>query len=193
MILKSISDIFKDSKEAAQLFQSIKKNDKVSIEGITASSFSLIISAVYSNNPGQILVVTKNAQTMQELFLDLSCYLDPEKVLMLPPWETLPYEFVSPSERVERERISAIYKILKGETACGNRFCRVIDTRCTRKGLFCLKKVLRLTREKNILLMIFWNFCLTTDIQGNIKWNPSGSSRGKAASSTYFCLRIKIL
>ena len=115
MILKSISDIFKDSKEAAQLFQSIKKNDKISIEGITASSFSLIISAVYNNNPGQILVVTKNAQTMQELFLDLSCYLDPEKVLMLPPWETLPYEFVSPSERVERERISAIYKILKGE------------------------------------------------------------------------------
>jgi transcription-repair coupling factor (superfamily II helicase) len=115
MILNSISNIFKDSEEAAQLFKDIKNNDKVSVEGITSSSFSLLISAVYNNNPEQILIITKNSHTMQELFLDISCYLDPEKVFMLPPWETLPYEFVSPSEKVERERISTIYKILKGE------------------------------------------------------------------------------
>ncbi|MBN2403092.1 MAG: transcription-repair coupling factor [Spirochaetes bacterium] len=115
MILNPVSQIFEKAGEAAELFKDIKSNKKVSIEGITASSFSLIISAVYGRHPEQMLVVAKNPQTMQEVYLDLSCYLEPDDLVMLPPWETLPYEFVSPSERVERERISAIYKILKGD------------------------------------------------------------------------------
>jgi transcription-repair coupling factor (superfamily II helicase) len=115
MILNPILNIFKVSEEASQLLQNIKSKVKVSVEGITASSFSLLISAVYKDIPGQILVVTKNSHIMQELYLDLSCYFESDKVLMLPPWETLPYEFVSPSERIERERISALYKILKDE------------------------------------------------------------------------------
>ncbi|MFH0977339.1 MAG: transcription-repair coupling factor [Spirochaetota bacterium] len=115
MILNQVTHIFEKSKEAAELFRDIKGGKKISVEGITESSFSLIISAVYDRHPEQMLVVAKNPQTMQEVYLDLSCFIDPDKVVMLPPWETLPYEFVSPSERVERERIAAIYKILKGD------------------------------------------------------------------------------
>ncbi len=115
MILYPISNVFKDSDEAAQIYKNITERENISIEGITASSFSLIISAVYGNNPDQILVLTKNSHAMQDLYLDISCYLEPEKILMLPPWETLPYEFVSPSEKVERDRVEAIYRILKNE------------------------------------------------------------------------------
>ena len=115
MILNPLTHIFGKSKEAAELFRDNKDGKKLSIEGITASSFSLLISAAYSRHPEQMLVITKNPQAMQEMYLDLSCYLDADSLIMLPPWETLPYEFVSPSERVERERITAIYKILKGD------------------------------------------------------------------------------
>jgi transcription-repair coupling factor (superfamily II helicase) len=117
MILNSISQIFEKSSDAKNIFECISSNKKLLIEGITPSSYSLIVSAVYKHKSDQILVVTKNSQSMQEIYLDLSCYIDPENLLMLPPWETLPYEFVSPSERVERERIAAIYKILKGDAA----------------------------------------------------------------------------
>ena len=51
---------------------------------------------------------------MQELYLDLTCFTDPDLVFTLPPWDTLPYEFVSPPENIERERITAIYRMIRG-------------------------------------------------------------------------------
>ena len=107
MVLNPLSVIFEKS-ELTPLLQEIKQKANISIEGITASSFSLIISSVFQRSSEQVLVITKNSQSMQELYLDLSSFIDSETLNTLPPWETLPYEFVSPSESVERERISTI-------------------------------------------------------------------------------------
>src|SRR5690554_4994258 len=112
MILNSVSSIFKKN-EISPLFRDLDLKSNISLEGITSSSFSLIISSAFEHLGGQILVITKNSQAMQEMYFDLSSFLDNDKIVMLPPWETLPYEFVSPSERVERDRVSAIYKILE--------------------------------------------------------------------------------
>ena len=114
MQLREISELFIKSDEFNEFVQ--RKNDeKISVEGIAPSSFPLIISSLYSHSPGQVLVITKNFQKMNEVYIDLSCYIDPQYLCTLPPWETLPYEFVSPSENLERERVATLYRIINGE------------------------------------------------------------------------------
>ncbi len=49
---------------------------------------------------------------MQEIYLDLTCFTNEESLFKLPSWETLPYEYVSASENVERDRITTIYRML---------------------------------------------------------------------------------
>ena len=89
----------------------------MSIEGISPSSFPLLISSVFYSRGRQILVVTEGVSRMQELALDLSCFIDDSLIFRFPSWETLPYEFMSPPESVERERITSIYRIMSGEPA----------------------------------------------------------------------------
>ncbi|MCU0821220.1 MAG: transcription-repair coupling factor [Spirochaetes bacterium] len=137
MILKPISDILEKSDEITELFSRIGSGDKISIEGISKSSFPLIISSMFCKSPAQTLVITKDSQSMHELYTDISCFVDPDSVFALPPWETLPYENVSPPESIERERITAIYKILEGSPA-------IIVT--------ALESVIRLVPEKKFLL-----------------------------------------
>ena len=110
MILKSISESFSNSDEFKNLVDIID-NRQISIEGIASSSFSFIISSVFSSFREQILVITENYQKMQELFLDISCFADPGDICVFPPWETLPYEYVSPSEKIDRERVTTLYRL----------------------------------------------------------------------------------
>jgi transcription-repair coupling factor (superfamily II helicase) len=114
MLLREISEKFIKSGEFNEFMQR-KKNEKISIEGIAPSSFPLIISSLYNHSPGQLLVITKNFQKMHEVYLDLSCFIDAQYLCTLPPWETLPYEFVSPSENLERERVATLYRIINQE------------------------------------------------------------------------------
>ena len=112
MILSSIVSSYIQSGEFSGLSNGA---GKISIEGVAPSSFSFIIASLFAHNPVQTLVVVKNYQRMHELYLDITCFTDPGHVVMLPSWETLPYEFVSPSEKIERERVSALYRLLKGD------------------------------------------------------------------------------
>ncbi len=114
MILEQVLQLYAGSDEFSTLHEHAD-TAPVHVEGISPSSFSLVIAAAYHKNPVQTIAVTHNYQSMQELATDLSCYVDPERVFTLPPYETLPYEFVSPSEKIERERVTALYKLLSGE------------------------------------------------------------------------------
>ncbi len=117
MILKSISEQFIRGAEFRQLDQAMETSvpGKVSsIEGIAPSSFPLIAASVFNRFGGQVIAVAENPQKMQELYLDLTCFTDPDLIFTLPPWDTLPYEFVSPPENIERERITAIYRMIRG-------------------------------------------------------------------------------
>ena len=113
MILKHLSEIYTNSNEFHGFTS--REDKKIIIEGIVPSSYAFAISSIFNNSPRQTLVVTKNYQKMQKMYLDLSCFVNPENVAVLPSWEMLPYEFVSPSENIERERVSTLYKILNGE------------------------------------------------------------------------------
>ena len=111
MILKSVTDRFRDSEEFRLLGPAPAS---AAVEGIAASSFPVITGAAYHRSPGQYLVITETPQKMHDLYLDLSCVIPEEELYMLPPWETLPYEFVSAPDKIERERITSLYRILSG-------------------------------------------------------------------------------
>ena len=98
MLLEPITRSFIGSGEFADY--RARRGEKLSIEGIAPSSFPFIAASIYNESPAPTLIVTKNAQVMQEFALDLSCFTDARNVYTLAPYETLPYEFVSPPEKV---------------------------------------------------------------------------------------------
>ncbi|MBN2040939.1 MAG: transcription-repair coupling factor [Spirochaetes bacterium] len=149
MVLNTLSAIFEQS-ELGPLFSKNKKNAHHSIEGITAAAFPLIISSFFQHASGQILVITKNLQAMQEIFQDLSSFIGPDQIFTLPPWGTLPYEFVSPSEAVERERVNAIYKILEGASGV---FVTTVEglIRAVPEKEFILKKGIQISKGEEYL------------------------------------------
>nr|HPI90646.1 CarD family transcriptional regulator [Spirochaetota bacterium] len=126
MILKAFSDTFILSDEYLQIKDITGKSGRgergASVEGIAQSSFPLIVASIFNDRKGQVIAVTENSQKMQDLYTDVTCFTDPDLVFMLPPWETLPYEFVSPPESIERDRVTALYRILRGDP------CLIITT-----------------------------------------------------------------
>ncbi len=113
MILNPLAKRYMETDEFKELAAS--PDFAQSVEGISPSSYPLIVSSLYLSRPGQYLVIADSPSKMNDFYLDLTSFLGPEKIFRFPPWETLPYEFVSPPTHVERERITAIYRILSGE------------------------------------------------------------------------------
>ncbi len=134
MILKPISDTFRQSEEfldyRAAFGDRAAIGDKAAaanatgggtgailIEGISPSSFPLVSASIFNDSPGQIVVITDSYQKMYDIHLDIGSFVDPNHLFLFPPWETLPYEFLSPPEKTERERITALYRLMKGGPA----------------------------------------------------------------------------
>ena len=112
MILKEICSKIISSDEFKDL--NLKNPEAQSVEGISPASFPLIISSIFHAHNNQTFIITENIQQMNDLYLDLTCFIDEQHLYKFPPWETLPYEFMSPPESVERDRIKSIYKIISG-------------------------------------------------------------------------------
>ena len=112
MVFKNICNRVLESQE----FKSFKlnSNDGQSIEGISPASFPIIISSLFYAKSKQLFIITENTQAMNDLYLDLICFVNEQQIYKFPPWETIPYEFMSISESVERDRIKSIYKIISG-------------------------------------------------------------------------------
>jgi transcription-repair coupling factor (superfamily II helicase) len=121
MTLTPLCDIFRGTEEFDTLRKALAGGDggdaPALIEGISPASFPLITAAVFNDEPRQTIVVAENYQKMHDMHLDLSALVDENMLYVFPPWETLPYEFVSAPEKTERERITALYRIIKGEPA----------------------------------------------------------------------------
>ncbi len=114
MILRPLAETYVQSQDMKS-FRERRDDPVIEIEGLAPSSRSIIIASLFLDRPGQYLVVTEGSQTLSDLALDLSCYLSDEELFTLPPWETLPYEYVSAPEAIERERIPSLYRLLSGE------------------------------------------------------------------------------
>ncbi|MBN2158675.1 MAG: transcription-repair coupling factor [Spirochaetes bacterium] len=119
MTLKPLCDIFRESDEFHSLKEALDNAGErpVMVEGIASSSFPVIAASLFNDSPCQTIVVTENYQKMHTMHLDLSAMVDESLLFVFPPWETIPYEFVSPTEITERERITALYRLLRGDPA----------------------------------------------------------------------------
>lgn len=121
MILKPVSDIFRHSEEFRALLSALEvrdssgEGDTILIEGISPASFPLIAASIFNDSQRQTIVVAETYQKMHETHLDLSAMVDENLLFLFPPWETLPYEYISPTEKTERDRITTLYRFIKGE------------------------------------------------------------------------------
>lgn len=117
MILRKIAEKYSAGSEFSALIDAVAAKKPAAVEGVPHSSFPLIVSALYYSLNKQIIAVTPDAQTLRDLRIDLSCFIEDSKIFTLPPWETLPYDFVSPPESIERERVTALYRMIGGTPA----------------------------------------------------------------------------
>lgn len=115
MLLKQIITDINASREFRELNLSV--NTPMSVEGVSPASFPFLISAIFNTALKQILVVTDNTEHLNDLYADLTCFIDDQYLFRFPSWDTIPYEFMTPSEHSERERITSLYRIISGEPA----------------------------------------------------------------------------
>lgn len=144
MILTPVCDIFRQSEEfnALRTILAEGTDRPVLIEGISPASFPLIAAAVFNDAPGMTLVVAENYQKMHELHLDLSSMVDEGLLFAFPPWETMPYEYISPPEQTERERITALYRLIRNEPALVVTTVESLIRKIPDRGFFERKGVL---------------------------------------------------
>lgn len=84
------------------------------IDGVIDSSLAFILQEISNLKPEQpTIFVARSEKHFAELKQVLG-FLDPQKeVVILPGWDCLPYDRVSPSPAIMAERLSAFYKLLQ--------------------------------------------------------------------------------
>ncbi len=112
MLLRACAEKYCRIEEFSSLLKAARGT---SVEGIAPSSYGFLIASIFLSNPRPTIVVARHYQKMHDLSLDVAGFIEPEKISLLPSWEVLPYEYAHPSEKIEAERISAIYRIIKEE------------------------------------------------------------------------------
>jgi transcription-repair coupling factor (superfamily II helicase) len=116
MIAQSIIALFESTDEWKSIRDKITQGTNPVIEGIPRSAYPFFVSAIYRSLSRPMLVIVKNATEMQEFLNDISVFIEPEQIAPFPSWEILPYEYVTPSEKIERERITTLSRCLARDT-----------------------------------------------------------------------------
>ena len=114
MIFEHISNLFSSSSEFSEINNKLN-DESISIEGVSESSFPLIVSSLYRSLNNQIVVVLKNSSDLYDFKTDIEAYLNADDIITLPSWDVLPYEFVPVPQKIEKERLNALYKIISGK------------------------------------------------------------------------------
>ena len=112
MTLQHIAESLNKNELFLRILDNLDSNRNISLEGIPSHSFPLIIAAVYLHTNTTILVICKNSVALNEFTGNLSAFVDESEISAYPSPDTIPYEFVSPTERIERERVTTIYRLL---------------------------------------------------------------------------------
>ncbi len=80
-----------------------------------AAAEDLVVAAVASSLETAVLAVAPGPRESEALAADLEAFLGPESVALLPAWEALPYEGLSPAPDVAARRAQAAHR-LRGAT-----------------------------------------------------------------------------
>ena len=85
------------------------------IEGVPPSAAPLIVAGIFLETKRPVLVITPTPARMHDFSSDIECLIGDTAVAIFPSWEMLPFEYVSPSERIERERVTTLFKDSRGD------------------------------------------------------------------------------
>lgn len=118
MQLRSIIESYSKTKECSQYLDLLTSPDSSkTVEGVSPSSFPLLIASALFHRPQPIVVICSGAAKAQEFISDLSSLIDPELIYSFSSLNILPYEYVQPAEHIERERIRALFALLSQKTS----------------------------------------------------------------------------
>ena len=115
--MKSLMKILEKDRRLVALKQKMV-TEKVVAQAIAPRPLSpFIIAQLFREIASPFLVVTDNQETAQRLVKDLA-NLIPEEVLLLPDWEILPHERISPGKEIIGERMKALYSSENRSACC---------------------------------------------------------------------------
>src|SRR3972149_10826148 len=89
----------------------------IGLTHLAGSSKAYFLSHWREKVRGPLLVVVPHLRDVETLLEDLRFFMKGSEVpfFPFPQWETLPYDEISPHPEIIRERVRALYSLLKGE------------------------------------------------------------------------------
>ncbi len=95
---------------------------------IAESARPVVLAALAELSSAPLMVVATATVAQAEAFVhDLSAFVGPERVELLPPWDTLPFERVSPGAETMGQRLRALWRIVQARDGTGRRASRGPD------------------------------------------------------------------
>src|SRR5258706_2512276 len=82
--------------------------------GLAGSADALAIAWLTASD-SPLALVSATAQDAQRLVEELAWFAPQLRVVLLPDWETLPYDQFSPHQDLVSERLATLYRIQRGE------------------------------------------------------------------------------
>ena len=84
----------------------MKKTGTAAVSGITAPAAAFLASSLH--DPGSLIVITPDEDSARNFTRDLSLFLGEREALYFPPFESLPYENLTPDVDTTALRVSAL-------------------------------------------------------------------------------------
>lgn len=90
----------------------MKKTGTAAVSGITAPAAAFLASSLH--DPGSLIVITPDEDSARNFTRDLSLFLGEREALYFPPFESLPYENLTPDVDTTALRVSALAAARQG-------------------------------------------------------------------------------
>jgi transcription-repair coupling factor (superfamily II helicase) len=100
------------SKITDALLDNLEKTGTAAVSGITAPAAAFLASTL--NGPGNLVVITPDEDSARNFAYDLSLFLGTDEALYFPPFETLPYDNLTPDVDTTALRVSALAAARQG-------------------------------------------------------------------------------
>ncbi|MQY50900.1 transcription-repair coupling factor [Rhodocyclus tenuis] len=93
-----------------------KAGERYVLPPLAGSADALAIARLAAQSPGQLLaVISASAADAQRLQEEIPWFAPGLRVRLLPDWETLPYDRLSPHHDLISERLATLYAVMRGD------------------------------------------------------------------------------
>jgi transcription-repair coupling factor (superfamily II helicase) len=88
-----------------------KQGDTLKLGQLVGSSLALICAKIIEQHQGLVLIITDDMQKTSRLYEELKQFTS-QKNILLPDWETLPYDSFSPYQDIISDRLACLYQLV---------------------------------------------------------------------------------